>query len=774
MTHDSSHPRAGLLVGDDTRGVRAVEPNTAKCPAIPSGVAADGSDEALYAPIAIAGVPTIDELVAAMRTYLPDADMALVRRAYAFSARSHDGQLRKSGEPYFAHPVAVAFLLARLRLDVAAISAGLLHDVAEDTAVTIDEIARRFSPEVSAIVDGVTKLEAIKYSSQQARQAENFRKMLVAMSKDIRVLLIKLADRLHNMSTLDFKKPDSQRKIAQETLEIYAPLANRLGIGWMKAQLEDLSFRYLHPDEYKRLAHLVGARQVERQQYVIRAVDEIRQLMTAEGLPNAQVSGRPKHLFGLWKKMDNGRVPYEQIYDTQGFRVVVADIKECYQALGAVHTHWKPIPGRFKDYIALPKANRYQSLHTSVMGPGAERIEIQIRTVDMHRLADEGVACHWRYKERGESISVRDEERFTWLKQLLEFHTNAKDADEFMDSMRVDLFNDEVYTFTPKGELKVMQRGATPVDFAYAVHTKVGERTVGAKVDNVMVPLRTALRSGNVVEILTRPDARPSKDWMDFAVTARARSKIRAYLHAEQRARSREIGLDLLEKALRRLKCSLSRAENSDRLANVLALMGIQNWDELAVAVGFGKAEADKFAKMLLPDAKAEAAAHEEEPESAVKRSRKAKHKKGVATIVVDGLDDVLVRYAKCCSPVPGDPVVGVVTRGRGITVHQRSCTKVLDADPMRRLDCEWNTAGGSGATVTVRVFTENASGMLAAMSQRFTDAGIDICSANCRTEGRRAVNDFEVVVADVSQLNGVIASLGRLRGVARVERVRG
>ncbi|MBM4344848.1 MAG: bifunctional (p)ppGpp synthetase/guanosine-3',5'-bis(diphosphate) 3'-pyrophosphohydrolase [Deltaproteobacteria bacterium] len=719
-------------------------------------------------------MPAVEDLLAAIRGYLPDADLALVRRAYAFSAHSHDGQLRKSGEAYFAHPVAVAFLLARLRLDVAAISAGLLHDVAEDTEVTVDEIARRFSAEVSAIVDGVTKLEAIKYSNQQARQAENFRKMLVAMSKDIRVLLIKLADRLHNMSTLDFKKPDSQRKIAQETLEIYAPLANRLGIGWMKAQLEDLAFRYLHPDEYKRLSHLVGARQVERQHYVLRAVDEIRQLMLAEGLPNAQVSGRPKHLFGIWKKMDNGRVPYEQIYDTQGFRVVVADIKECYQALGAVHTHWKPIPGRFKDYIALPKANRYQSLHTSVMGPGAERIEIQIRTSEMHRLAEEGVACHWRYKERGESISVRDEERFTWLKQLLEFHTNAKDADEFMDSMRVDLFNDEVYTFTPKGELKVMQRGATPVDFAYAVHTKVGERTVGAKVDNVMVPLRTALRSGNVVEIMTRPDARPSKDWMDFAVTARARSKIRAYLHAEQRARSREIGLDLLEKALRRLKCSLSRAENSDRLANVLALMGIQNWDELAVAVGFGKADAEKFSRLLLPDAKAESAGQEEDPDAEVKRPRKGKRGKGVATIVVDGLDDVLVRYAKCCSPVPGDPVVGVVTRGRGITVHQRSCSKVLDADPMRRLDCEWNTTGGSGATVTVRVFTENASGMLAAMSQRFTDAGIDICSANCRTEGRRAVNDFEVVVADVAQLNGVIASLGRLRGVARVERVRG
>lgn len=748
-------------MSDDSHSSRAVQ----------AAAIAVGADDPLYAPIVIPGVPTVEELIVVLRGYLPDADMTRLRRAYAFTARKHDGQLRKSGEPYFAHPVAVAFLLARLRLDVAAISAGLLHDVAEDTEVTVDEISRRFSPEVAEIVDGVTKLEQIKYSSQQARQAENFRKMLVAMAKDIRVLLIKLADRMHNMITLDFKKPDSQRRTAQETLEIYAPLANRLGIGWMKAQLEDLCFRFLHPDEYKKLSHTVGLRQAERQHYVITVVDEIKQLMALEGLPNAGVSGRPKHLFGIWKKMESGRIPYDQIYDAQGFRVVVADIKECYQALGAVHTHWKPIPGRFKDYIALPKANRYQSLHTSVIGPHAERIEVQIRTVDMHKLADEGVAAHWRYKERGESISVRDEEKFSWLKQLLEFHNASNDAEEFMDAMKVDLFNDEVYTFTPKGDVKVLPRGATPVDFAYAIHTKVGERTVGARVDGVMVPLRSTLRSGHIVEILTRPDARPSKDWMDFTVTARARSKIRAYIHAEQRSRGREQGLDMLEKALRRVKCSLNRAEHHDKLPAALSVLGIQNWDELAVAVGFGKLEADKFAHLLFPDAKTlEMLEEQAEP---AKRTRKSKARRGAATIVVDGLDDVMVRFAKCCSPVPGDPVIGVVTRGRGTTVHQRTCTKVLDADPMRRLDCAWNTQGGTGATVTVRVFTENAAGMLAAMSQRFTDAGIDIKSAMCRTVGIRAVNDFEVVVADLTQLNSVITALSKLRGVARVERVR-
>jgi len=725
-----------------------------------------------YRPIAVDGVPSVDELVYAVRAYLPDADLAMLRRAYAFAAHAHAGQKRKSGEPYFAHPVAVAFLLTRLRLDVTAIAAGLLHDVAEDTAVSIDEIARRFSREVADIVDGVTKLEQHEYTRAQAKQAENFRKMLVAMAKDIRVLLIKLADRLHNMTTLDFRKPDGQRKTAQETLDLYAPLANRLGIGWMKVQLEDLCFRHLHPEEYRKLATAVGLRQAERQHYVAMVVDEIKVLMATEGLPNAQISGRPKHLYGLWKKMDSGRIPFDQIFDAQGFRVVVADIKECYQALGAVHTHWPPIPGRFKDHIALPKANRYQSLHTSVIGPHAERIEVQIRTADMHRLAEDGVAAHWRYKERGESISVRDEEKFTWLKQLLEFHQNAKDADEFMEAMKVDLFNEEVYTFTPKGELKVLPRGATAIDFAYSVHTKVGERTVGAIVDGVLTPLRTPLRSGNVVRILTKVDAKPSKDWMEFAVSARARSKIRAFIHAEQRARSHELGLDLIEKALRRHRCSLTRAQNHDRIAAVLAAMGIQNWDELAVAVGFGKVEPDKLPRLLFPDSKVADAPAEEAAEGA-KRPRRHAIKKGAATVIVDGLDDVLVRFAKCCAPVPGDAIVGVVTRGRGITVHQRACGKVLDADPLRRMDCAWNTALGAGATVTVRVFTENASGLLAAMSQRFTDAGIDIKTANCRASGLRAINDFEVVVADTVQLNAVIGSLARLRGVSRVERVK-
>ncbi len=721
------------------------------------------------APVVIEGVPTAEELVATVRSYLPEGDHDIVRRAYAFAARCHMGQTRKSGEPYFAHPVAVAFLLTRLRLDSASICAGLLHDVVEDTTVAVPEIEKRFSEEIALIVDGVTKLDRITFSSREHKQAENFRKMLVAMSKDIRVLLIKLADRLHNMTTLQHMKPEAQKRIAQETIEIYAPLANRLGIGWMKAQLEDLCFRHLYADEYHKLARMVGQRQATRQAYVSEVVETLKKILTDEGMNDALVYGRPKHLFGIYRKMTVQNLPYDQIYDAQGFRVLVNDLRECYAALGAVHTHFKPIPGRFKDYIALAKANRYQSLHTSVIGPRAERIEVQIRTQDMHRVAEEGVAAHWRYKERGESISVRDEERFSWLKQLLEWHAGVKDSDEFLDSMKIDLFSDEVYTFTPAGDVKVLPRGSTPIDFAFTIHSKIGERAVGAKVDGVMVPLKHHLRNGNIVEIMTRADARPSPDWLEFVVTARAKTKIRTYIHAEQRAKALEIGMDLLEKAFRRVKWSMVRMQQHERFPKLLAHFKVSTLDDLAVLVGYGKLTPSDAVQELLPESRP---VEEPKPDE-IRRPRKP-GKKGAA-ITVDGIDDVVVRMGKCCSPVPGDAIVGVVTRGRGITVHARGCHFVLDADPMRRLDCDWNTEGGSGAVVTVRVYTENETGLLAAMSQRFTEAGVSIQQANCRViDGRRAINDFEVMVTDVVQLNEVIANLSRLRGVTRVERVKG
>ena len=724
----------------------------------------------LEAPITIEGVPPVDELLATMRSYLPDADQEIVRRAYAFAARSHDGQVRKSGEAYFGHPVDVAFLLTRLRLDSASICAGLLHDVVEDTTVSVEEISKRFSREIAEIVDGVTKLDKIKFSSREQKQAENFRKMLVAMSRDIRVLLVKLCDRLHNMRTLEHMKPDAQRRIAQETLEIYAPLANRLGVGWMKSQLEDLCFRHLYTDDFEKLNTEVGRRQSERQAYVAEVVDILRNIMLEEGLQHASVYGRPKHLYGIWRKMQQSKLPYDQIYDAQGFRILVDDVRECYQALGAIHTHFKPIPGRFKDYIALPKPNRYQSLHTSVIGPGAERIEVQIRTAQMHRQAEEGVAAHWKYKERGDSLKVRDEERFAWLKQLLEVHVGVKDTDEFLDSMKIDLFSDEVYTFTPRGDLKVLPRGSTPVDFAYAVHSAIGDHIVGARVDGHMVTLRHQLRNGAIVEILTRTDAHPSSDWLEFVVTSRAKTRIRNYVHAEQRERALLVGADLLEKAFRRVKYSVVRAQAHERFPKMLAHFRIAVWDELVVAVGYGKVDAADVVENLLPESKVEETKVEAKPSKRVRKSTPA----GGPAISVSGFDDVLVRMGNCCAPVPGEPIVGVVTRGRGITVHRRGCHFVLDADPMRRLDCEWNSESKSGTTVAVRVYSENETGLLAAMSARFTEAGLSILTANCRViDGHRAINDFEVVVHNLAQLQGILASLGRIRGVTRVERVR-
>lgn len=722
-------------------------------------------------------ITPVETLLQALDAYLPDVDEDVVRRAYALAARSHRKQKRKSGLPYIIHPIAVAQNIMRLRLDEASVAAALLHDVVEDTEITIDQVKDWFGDEIAHIVEGVTKLDRIQFSSRQAKQAENFRKMLVAMSQDIRVLLIKLADRLHNMSTLDHMPPHKRQRIAQETVDIYAPLANRLGIHWMKSQLEDLCFHALHPDAYAALRDDVGQRQAERLAYVDRVRAELFAFMEEAGLPGAKVTGRPKHLFGIWQKMQRRGLSYDEVYDAQGFRVLVEDVESCYRALGAVHTHFTPIPGRFKDYIALSKANNYQSLHTTVIGPENRHIEVQIRTHEMHRVAEMGVAAHWRYKEGGRSISVRDEERFAWLKQLLEWNSGVSDDEEFLDTMKIDLFNDEVYTFTPAGEVRVFPRGATPIDFAYSVHSKVGEHTVGAKANGVMVPLNHELRNGDIVEILTRNDARPNQNWLDWAKSARAKHKIRNFIRGEQREQARETGLDLLEKAFRRVKMGMGKVRGHAGLPAVLERHRARDFDALCVHVGYGKVDAKDVVLALAPDAREALDAPEQQPVAPKKRPRRVKKKKAgkAATVRVAGMDDVLVRFAKCCSPVPGDDIVGFVTRGRGITVHRRDCARALDTDPLRRIDCDWNTGDGEGATVTVRVHSGNAAGMLARMSERFHEAGINILQAHCRVvNARRAVNEFEVVVTDVSQLAGVMAQLERLDFVQRVERVGG
>lgn len=733
---------------------------------------APAADDPVYRELTRWGVPTAHDLVVAVREYLPEADGELIGRAYDYAARCHFGQYRKSGKPYFNHPVHVAKLLIELRLDEASICAGLLHDVVEDCGVTCAECAERFGEDIAHIVDGVTKLDKIPFTRREQKQAENFRKMLVAMSKDIRVLLIKLADRLHNMSTLQHMKPRKQRIKALETFEIYAPLANRLGIHWMKSQLEDLCFQYLYPDDHDDLKVKVGRREAERQAYTAKVVRLLKTEMARADMVGVRVYGRPKHLFGIYRKMMGQKLPFEQVYDAMGFRVVVQSIEQCYSALGVVHSKFMPIPGRFKDYIALPKANNYRSLHTTVIGPDNEHVEVQIRTMEMHQIAENGVAAHWRYKEKNQQMRTRDEERFTWLKQLMELNEQVSDSEEFLDNMRIDLFADEVYAFTPAGDVKVFARGSTPIDFAYGIHTKVGDRAMGAKINGQIVTLDTKLRNGDVVEIMTRADARPNSDWLEFVQTARAKTKIRNYVRSEQRTKAKGIGSDLLEKAFRRARHSMTRVGKHDGLGAMLSHFRVQTMDELSIQVGYGRLDAQKIVEELLPAAVEQV---ELEPEDMVQTTKRARKPVGQASIVVDGIDDVLVYMGKCCSPVPGDEIVGFVTRGRGITVHRRTCARSLDMDPMRRIDCSWDLSRGSAASVMVRVHTGNSPGMLAEMSLQFREAGVNILAANCRSIGKqRAINEFEVEVNDTDQLSAVLRRLGRLEFVHRVERVAG
>ena len=503
------------------------------------------------------------QLTDRIRTYHPGADVDLIAKAWEFGERAHKGQKRKSGDPYFIHPVSVAGILTDLKLDGASICAGLLHDVVEDTLASVEDIEREFGEEVAFLVDGVTKLSNINFTSREDKQAENFRKMLVAMARDIRVLVVKLCDRLDNMRTLDFMKPEAQDRIARETMDIYAPLANRLGIQKFKSELEDLSFKYLEPSAYADLADKVKKTQKDRDRYIADVCRTLSQKLAKQGFA-ADVSGRAKHLYSIWRKMQAQQCDFDQVFDVIAFRAVVESVSDCYACLGVMHSQWTPVPGRFKDYIALPKPNMYQSLHTTVIGPEREHIEIQIRTHDMNRVAESGIAAHWKYKERSGGLDPKDAQRFGWLRQLMEFQKDLKDPAEFLESVKVDLFQDEVYVFTPKGDVRVFPRGSTPIDFAYAIHTEVGQHCSGARINGAIVPLRYKLRNGDVVEVMTKPDQQPSKDWLDHVVTGRARSKIRNFLRSEQRDKSLKLGRGLLEKELHGQHMSLAKLINTD------------------------------------------------------------------------------------------------------------------------------------------------------------------------------------------------------------------
>jgi len=720
---------------------------------------------------------TLTELVDRVRAYQPAADVDLIARAYRYGSESHQGQTRKSGDPYFSHPASVAGIITELKLDTASVCAGLLHDVVEDTLATTTDIENEFGQEVAFLVDGVTKLSKINFASKEDRQAENFRKMLVAMARDIRVLLVKLCDRLDNMRTLEFMKPEAQDRIARETMEIYAPLANRLGIARFKSELEDLSFKYLEPQAYSDLEQKFTTTAKDRDKYIQEVCKIISGKVAEQGFA-VDVAGRAKHLYSIWRKMQAQQCDFDQVYDVIAFRVSVESVADCYATLGVIHSQWTPVPGRFKDYVALPKPNMYQSLHTTVIGPGRERIEIQIRTHEMHRVAEQGIAAHWKYKENNSGgVDPKDAARFGWLRQLMEFQKELKDPAEFLESVKVDLFQDEVYVFTPKGDVRVFPRGATPIDFAYAIHTEVGEHCSGARVNGAIVPLRSKLRNGDVVEVMTNPNQHPSKDWLDYVSTGRARSKIRGYLRAEQRDKSLKLGRELLEKEMHQRGMSLNRlTKNEVELRKVIERFGVSSADDLFVSVGYGKVSTKAVCDFLAPPPKEDDKGAGSPPDS-IKEGRIESLVRKVTGrdshgIRLNGIDDVLVRYTKCCNPLPGDEIIGFITRGRGITVHRRNCAKAFDTDPERRVEISWDARAKINRPVSVKVMTANRPGILATVGHTFHEQGINISEATCRAgDDGRAMNTFTFLCSDLAQLKNVIRQLQRIPGVMAVER---
>ncbi len=716
----------------------------------------------------------VPQLIARVRTYQPAADVDLLKKAYEYSRRMHEGQKRKSGDPYFIHPVAVATIITDLRLDTASVCAGLLHDVVEDTLATTRDIEREFGAEIAALVEGVTKLSQINFTSKEDRQAENFRKMVVAMARDIRVLLVKLCDRVDNMRTLQHMKPEAQERIARETMEIYAPLANRLGIQAFKSELEDLSFKYLEPDAYQEISQAVQKTQKERDRYIESVCKTLRARLGEQGFAG-EVHGRAKHIASIWRKMKVQQTTIDQIHDLIAFRVLVESVSDCYATLGVIHSKWTPVPGRLKDYIALPKPNMYQSLHTTVIGPERERIEIQIRTHDMQRVAERGIAAHWKYKDKGSGISDQDAERFGWLRQLMEWQKDLKDPAEFLEGVKIDLFQDEVYVFTPTGDVRVFPRGATPVDFAFAIHSQLGEHVTGARVNGKMEGLRYKLKSGDIVEILTSQTQTPNKDWLDFVGTTRAKAKIRNYLRQEQREKSLKLGRELLERELHKAQISLNKLLKNDKeLRKLLEAMKVSNADELLISIGYGKTDTDAVLRTLAPPAPDGAPSIAPEPlrEGRIAGFVRKITGAGDGGIKLNGIDDVLVRYAKCCNPLPGDDILGFITRGRGITIHRRGCQKAFDTDPERRVEIAWDQKAKINRNVQLKIVTANRPGILATVGSTFSEQGINISEANCRAgDDGRAVNVFTFVCSDLGQLKGVMRALSKVQGVVAVER---
>jgi guanosine-3',5'-bis(diphosphate) 3'-pyrophosphohydrolase len=709
----------------------------------------------------------ITDILDHISAYHPEANLDLVERAYVYSARIHDGQVRLSGEPYLSHPLEVAGLLTQLKLDTISIAAGLLHDVLEDTNTTPEELTEMFGPQVTHIVEGVTKLSSLSFRSSETRQAESIRKMILAMADDIRVILIKLCDRLHNMRTLQFQKEYKQVRIAQETLDIYAPIANRLGIYWIKNELEDISFLYLFPHEYREIANLVDTKKEEQQKHIETMKEIIRNKMTEAHL-DCEIKGRHKHFYGIHQKMMAQQVSFEDVYDILGFRIILDTVQQCYEALGVIHSIWKPIPKRFKDHIGIPKPNMYQSLHTTVIGPFGERVEIQIRTKEMDRVARDGIAAHWQYKE-GDAFDEHDGQVFAWLRKLVEEQKYVKDPDEFMETVRIELFPDEVYVFTPQGDVLNLPRGATPVDFAYAIHSEVGNQCMGAKVNGRIVPLKYELKTGERIEITTSTNHSPSKDWLSFVKTARARSRIRQHIKAEEQEQSLALGREMCDKAFRKYHLSLNRHIKSGDIEKAVQDLGYKTADDLIAGVGYGKVTPLQVVRYFVP--KSELMEPKESIVDKLKeRIRRPKPKSG---ILVKGVDNVLVRYGKCCNPLPGDPVVGYITRGQGITVHRTTCIQALNMDSARRIELQWAPDADELYPVKIHVFCQDKMGLLASITAALSEVEANILDASVKTRAdMRAECHFTISVSGAAHLDRIIKSIKKIKHVISVSRI--
>ncbi len=705
--------------------------------------------------------------------YMSQSDIDLIEQAYLFAKKAHEGQQRNSGEPYIVHPVKVAEILVGLQLDAVTVISGILHDVVEDTEVTFDELNIRFGPEVVRLVDGVTKLGRIKYKSKEEQQAENHRKMFVAMAKDIRVILIKLADRLHNMRTLKHLPEEKQRRIANETLEIFAPLAHRLGISTIKWELEDTALRYLNPQQYYRIVHLMKKKRAEREDYLSRVKENIQQKLKDLEI-DCDIAGRPKHIYSIYRKMTKQNKQFDEIYDLLAVRVIVESIKDCYATLGTIHTLWKPMPGRFKDYIAMPKPNMYQSLHTTVIGPNGEPLEVQIRTHDMHQTAEFGIAAHWAYKE-GKELEGTFEDKLSWFREILEWQNDYRDAQEFMESLKMDLFADEVFVFTPKGDVIELPQGSVPLDFAYRIHTEVGNRCIGAKVNGKIVPLDHRLKTGDIVEVLTSKHSYgPSQDWLKIAQSSHARSKIKAWFKKEKREENINKGRESIERELRKQGFEAGQFMTSEQLKEIAAKFNFNDDEDMMAAIGYGGITAAQIATRLTEKARKEADFQTLEKAIESKSLFQVK-KKAAAGVTVKGVDNLLVRFSRCCNPVPGDDIVGFITKGRGVSVHRSDCPNIQSTEEHDRLiEVAWDNQNKDHSyTVDIEVMGMDRRGLLNEVLQAVSESKTNMTAVSGKSDkNKMAYITMTILIHNTEHLHQVVERIKRVKDVYTVQRV--